>query len=166
MKIDIIDLTSNKVTSQTIDLSLEIDKLYDGYEYINFSKPIILKGGLSLVEDIIYLDAQLSTEFILTCARCLESFNFPLEIEIKERFSRNKENEDDEVILIEGDKLDITDIIENNIFISLPLTRLCKEDCKGLCQVCGNDLNKSICNCTNDDVDPRLAKLKDLFSAD
>lgn len=164
MKIDIFDLTSKKITNQPINLSLEIDKLYDGYEYVNFSKPIILKGSLSLVEDIINLDARLTTEFILACSRCLEKFNYPLDIEIKEQFSRDKDNKDEDIILIESDKLDITDIIENNIFLALPMARLCKEDCKGLCQECGNDLNKSTCSCTKENVDPRLAKLKDLFS--
>jgi uncharacterized protein len=164
MKIDIFDLTSKKIINQPVDLCLEIDKLYDGYEYINFSKPIILKGSFSMVEDIINLNAQLTTEFIIACSRCLEKFNYPIDIEIKEQFSRNKENEDADVILIESDKLDITDIIENNICLALPFTRLCKEDCKGLCQHCGTDLNNSTCSCNDLNVDLRLAKLKDLFS--
>ena len=56
--------------------------------------------------------------------------------------------------------------MENNILLTLPIKRLCKEDCKGLCQQCGNNLNLSTCQCDNDDIDPRLAKLKDLFSTD
>lgn len=164
MKINIFDLTSKKIINQPVDLCLEIDKLYDGYEYINFSKPIILKGNFSLVGDIIDLNARLTTEFVIACSRCLEKFNYPIDIEVKEQFSRNKENEDTDVILIESDKLDITDIIENNIYIALPFTRLCKEDCKGLCQHCGTDLNHSTCSCSDLNVDLRLAKLKDLFS--
>jgi len=164
MKIDIFDLTSKKIINQPVDLCLEIDKLYDGYEYINFSKPIILKGSFSLVEDIIILNGRLTTEFTIACSRCLENFNYPIDIEVKEQFSRNKENEDADVILIESDKLDITDIIENNIYLALPFARLCKEDCKGLCQQCGTDLNNSTCGCDNLDVDLRLAKLKELFS--
>ena len=164
MKIDIYDLTSKKIIEQPIDLCLEIDKLYDGYEYVNFSKPIILKGSFSLVGDIINLNALLTTEFIIACSRCLEKFNYAIDIEIKEQFSRNKQNEDADVILIESDKLDITDIIENNIYLALPFARLCKEDCKGLCQSCGTDLNYSTCSCDNLNVDLRLAKLKDLFS--
>jgi len=164
MKIDVFDLTSKKIINQPVDLCLEIDKLYDGYEYINFSKPIILKGSFSLVEDIIILNGRLTTEFTIACSRCLENFNYPIDIEVKEQFSRNKENEDADVILIESDKLDITDIIENNIYLALPFARLCKEDCKGLCQQCGTDLNNSTCGCDNLDVDLRLAKLKELFS--
>ena len=164
MKIDVFDLTSKKIINQPVDLCLEIDKLYDGYEYINFSKPIILKGSFSLVEDIIILNGRLTTEFTIACSRCLENFNYPIDIEVKEQFSRNKENEDADVILIESDKLDITDIIENNIYLALPFARLCKENCKGLCQNCGIDLNHSTCSCEDLSVDLRLAKLKELFS--
>jgi len=164
MKIDVFDVTSRRIINQPVDLCLEIDKLYDGYEYINFSKPIILKGNISLVGDIINLDAKITTEFIFACSRCLEKFNYPIDIEVNEQFSRNKENEDADVILIESDKLDITDIIENNIYLALPFARLCKEDCKGLCQNCGTDLNHSTCSCKDLNVDLRLAKLKDLFS--
>ena len=164
MKIDIFDLTSKKIIDQPVDLCLEIDKLYDGYEYINFSKPIILKGSFSLVGDIVNLNARLTTEFAIACSRCLEEFNYPIDIEVKEQFSRNKENEDADCILIKSDKLDITDIIENNIYLALPFARLCKEECKGLCQNCGTDLNNSTCSCNDLNVDLRLAKLKDLFS--
>jgi len=145
-------------------LCLEIDKLYDGYEYINFSKPIILKGSFSLVGDIVNLNARLTTEFTIACSRCLEEFNYPIDIEVKEQFSRNKENEDADCILIKSDKLDITDIIENNIYLAIPFARLCKEDCKGLCQHCGTNLNISTCSCDDSNVDSRLAKLKELFS--
>jgi uncharacterized protein len=164
MKIDISDLTSKRITNKPVDLCLEIDKLYDGYEYINFSKPIILKGNFSLVGDIINFNARITTEFIIACSRCLENFNYPIDIEIREQFSRNKHNEDTDVIFIESDKLDITDTIENNIYLALPFARICKEDCKGLCQYCGTDLNYSTCTCDSLDVDLRLAKLKDLFS--
>jgi len=164
MKIDIFDLTSKKIIDQPVDLCLEIDKLYDGYEYINFSKPIILKGSFSLVGDIVNLNARLTTEFTIACSRCLEEFNYPIDIEVKEQFSRNKENEDADCILIKSDKLDITDIIENNIYLALPFARLCKEDCKGLCQHCGTNLNISTCSCDDSNVDSRLSKLKELFS--
>ena len=164
MKIDVFDVTSKRIINQPVDLCLEIDKLYDGYEYINFSKPIILKGSFSLVGDIVNLNARLTTEFTIACSRCLEEFNYPIDIEVKEQFSRNKGNEDTDFILMESDKLDITDIIENNIYLALPFARLCKEDCKGLCQHCGTNLNISTCSCDDSNVDSRLAKLKELFS--
>ncbi|WP_341458640.1 DUF177 domain-containing protein [Clostridium tetanomorphum] len=101
----------------------------------------------------------------LTCSRCLEKFSKDIEIEVNEKFSSDNANKDDDYIFIDSDAIDITEIIENNITLSLPIRRLCKEECKGLCQTCGTNLNHSRCNCKNEDIDPRLAKLKELFSS-
>lgn len=65
-------------------------------------------------------------------------------------------------MLLEDEVIDVTEVIENNIIIELPIKRLCKENCKGLCQQCGVNLNFSKCKCEKD-IDPRLAKLKDFF---
>jgi len=87
-------------------------------------------------------------------------------IHAHEKFSNNSDNKDDEIIFIDGDTIDITNIVKNNIILSLPFKKLCKDDCKGICQNCGGNLNTTSCHCKEDDIDPRLAKLKDLFSAD
>jgi uncharacterized protein len=47
--------------------------------------------------------------------------------------------------------------------LSLPIKRLCDEQCKGLCQVCGADLNEGECGCVVEEIDPRLATLRDLL---
>ena len=68
-----------------------------------------------------------------------------------------------EIMFVDGDTLDITEIIENSIISTLPIKRLCKEDCKGLCSQCGTNKNVKECQCDNFDVDIRLAKLRELF---
>lgn len=142
------------------------ESFYDEGEKIEFLKPITLNCNLSFAEDLINLDGNFTTELRLNCSRCLSDFNKDIDIPIHESFSTNPNNEDDEVIFINGDTIDITNIIKNNIIMSLPIKKLCKNDCKGLCQHCGTNFNVSSCNCTKDEIDPRLSKLKDLFSAD
>ena len=67
------------------------------------------------------------------------------------------------LFLFENDRLDLDEIVENNIISMLPIKRLCNEDCKGLCHQCGINLNHNTCKCEIEDVDPRLAKLKNCF---
>lgn len=93
-----------------------------------------------------------------------ENFTYGLCIDLCEKLTTNPDDKDDEVIFIDSDTIDITEIIENNIILALPVKRLCKEDCKGLCLRCGSNLNFTTCNCDKDNTDPRLSKLKDLFS--
>ncbi|MFL0246979.1 YceD family protein [Candidatus Clostridium stratigraminis] len=165
MKIDVIDLIAKKASKKKVHLVSSMENFYDDGEYIQFLKPVTLDGDVSISENVIRLEGKVTTELGLSCSRCLTSFNYNIDIQIHENFSNNPDNKDDEIIFIDSDIIDITENIKNNIILSLPIKKLCKDDCKGLCQVCGINLNVSSCNCTRDLVDPRLAKLKDLFSA-
>ncbi|MFT8314750.1 MAG: DUF177 domain-containing protein [Clostridium sp.] len=164
MMINISDLIYKKATKQDIDVVLDLKEFSDDYETYQVLAPIRVKATLVRTGDIISLDGLICGEIQLTCSRCLENFSYKLQLELQERLTNDPENKDDELIFIDNDKLDLIEIVENNIIMSLPIQRLCKENCKGLCQVCGTNLNNSTCNCENLDIDPRLAELKDLFS--
>lgn len=166
MIINIANLVSKKNFSQEIHKVFDEKSFMDAGEVIEFAKPIELDGLLSVAGDIVSLDCKLKTELVLTCSRCLEKFKHELSIDICEKFSANPASKNDEVIFIDSDTVDITEIIENDIVLALPMKRLCKEDCKGLCPHCGSNLNFTTCKCKDEDIDPRLSKLKDLFSTD
>jgi len=166
MIVDVADLIKKKVSRKEVHLVYDEENFYDDREKIEFLKPVTLEGELHLTGDIITLDGEIITKISLPCSRCLVNFNHDVDILIHEEFSTNFDNKDDEIIFIDGDTIDITNIVKNNIILSLPIKKLCNEDCKGLCQHCGINLNDTSCNCEKDDIDPRFAKLKDLFSAD
>jgi uncharacterized protein len=54
-------------------------------------------------------------------------------------------------------------MVREQLFLTIPMKRLCREDCGGLCPSCGANRNLTPCECTAEDLDPRLAPLKDLF---
>jgi uncharacterized protein len=58
---------------------------------------------------------------------------------------------------------EIDDLVREAIILSLPLKPLCSEDCKGLCPICGTDLNRSQCSCVKERTDPRWDQLKGLL---
>ena len=164
MVLDLSDLLKKKYLKKDLDITVQENGFYDGSEYISFKSPINLKGKLSLVGDVIELNGIITTTLELQCSRCLSNFAKDVEVQIEEKLS-TMENKDDDYIFIKGDVIDITEIIENNIIVSLPIRRLCSDECKGLCPQCGMNLNNSSCSCGDIDVDPRLAKLKDFFSS-
>lgn len=165
MKLDISDIIRKKSFEKDIDITVEESEILDGNEPIKFLQPMRFIGKISINDGIIKLEGELCTKLKLICSRCLEEFEKPITLHIDEDFTTDDENKDDENIFIDSDVLDITEILENNVMISLPMKKLCKEDCKGLCQNCGTNLNYKTCNCGNDDIDPRFAKLKDLFAS-
>ncbi|KGN02888.1 DNA-binding protein [Clostridium novyi A str. 4570] len=164
MHIDISDLLGKRVTEKKVDVSFEgKDIIFEGEE-ISFAEPVNIKGTFKLTDRIVDFQGTLSTTLSLTCSRCLEKFNYPLEIEVNEEFSKQGNDKDNDIIIINSDRVDFEPIIETNIILSLPMKRLCSEDCKGLCFGCGTNLNHSKCDCKENDIDPRLAQLRDFFS--
>ena len=66
----------------------------------------------------------------------------------------------------EGDYIDLSDIIREQVILQIPMKHLCKKDCAGLCQRCGRNLNDGKCSCAEKETDPRWAALKGLKLAD
>ena len=59
--------------------------------------------------------------------------------------------------------VDLDELTTSDILLELPHKYLCKEDCQGLCQVCGKNLNTGECDCQTEEVDPRLEELSKLL---
>ena len=62
----------------------------------------------------------------------------------------------------EGDEIDLGELFREQILLAIPMTPLCREECKGLCPVCGADLNAGECSCERGEIDPRWSALADL----
>ncbi|MEY7999583.1 DUF177 domain-containing protein [Clostridium sp. Mt-5] len=165
MELNVSELFNENISSRELELTIKDDGFYYGGEYIKLLQPMNFSGTLNKVESIFILVGRLHCLLQLTCSRCFEKFPYAVDISITEKFT-NSANGDEEIIFINSDIIDITEILENNIILNLPIKRLCRENCKGLCQKCGTNLNYSECQCKNDDIDPRLAKLKDMFFTD
>ena len=164
MVINFSDLLSKKNRKKEISLSFELEPFEFEGEEIRAIENVNVEGlGIS-EKDVILIEASVKTKLKLNCSRCLDTFIYPIDIDIEERFTKSKELQDDEeLIFVEDDTLDIIQIVENCIISTLPIKRLCKEDCKGLCSQCGTNKNVKKCQCDNFDVDIRLAKLRELF---
>ena len=70
----------------------------------------------------------------------------------------------DETNYICGFNLDVDTLVYDEVLIELPYQVLCSEDCKGLCKVCGQDLNSGSCQCDQQVLDPRMAVIRDIFN--
>ncbi len=64
--------------------------------------------------------------------------------------------------LFDGKHIDLDPLVREQVLLALPMHAECREDCKGLCGTCGQNLNEGQCGCATDRVDPRLAQLKNI----
>ncbi|MEG1286557.1 MAG: YceD family protein [Clostridium sp.] len=165
MIIEFRELLSKRERKREINVTYDLKPLYYDGEKITAIEKVDVVGEVRATEDILVVTASAKTKLKLCCSRCLGTFIYPIDIDIEERFTMNKELiEDEQIIFVEGDSIDITEIVENSIISTLPIKRLCKNDCNGLCHQCGKNLNEASCQCTTNDVDLRLAKLQELFA--
>jgi uncharacterized protein len=130
------------------------------------------EGEVSPIEAGYALSGDLSWTGKLECSRCLAAYpfaedeNFSLVLykrEPGEPAERQLDKEDLDVYLFEEPELSVLPIVEERIQMAVPMKPLCKEDCLGLCAVCGEDLNQGNCECREETIDPRweaLSKLK------
>ena len=72
------------------------------------------------------------------------------------------DKEKEEQYLFKGELLSLDESLNTLLFISQPLKILCRENCKGLCPVCGQNRNKSLCSCTDEQIDYRWSALEKL----
>ena len=69
----------------------------------------------------------------------------------------------DESVFLHGYNLNVDELVCGEALLVWPMKVLCREDCKGLCPVCGQNLNLKTCDCDRTDLDPRMAKIRDIF---
>lgn len=98
------------------------------------------------------------------CVRCLEDLDLAISTDFTElyAFDQRKATES-ELVVPEDGKIDLAPLVREYLLLEMPINPLCKPDCAGLCPQCGANWNDEKCNCTPEEIDPRLAKLKDLL---
>lgn len=119
-----------------------------------------------LEEGLLIAGISINAVIEAECARCLKSVSLEISGELMYLYySHGAEGFDDsEYMPVEVDYfskvLDVWPQIQESIYTLLPVKVLCRSDCKGLCPVCGQDLNEGTCSCHSEEIDPRLDALR------
>jgi len=125
--------------------------------------------------DFARVQGEVTVPASLECARCLEQYSqdiigtFSLVARrLRKGESIPAEPEDEEVeddlifVEFDEDSIDITDFIHDALLLAVPLKSICRESCRGLCPICGSNLNNGDCGCSKKNVDPRWQSLTEL----
>ncbi|MFA7467076.1 MAG: DUF177 domain-containing protein [Desulfotomaculaceae bacterium] len=136
-------------------------------EDIKFAQEVEYRLSLTNADDAIVIDGMINVDLLVQCNRCLDSFVYPMEAHFQETYCDSNFSQpggkQPDWVPFSGDQIDIAPEVTQTILVNLPMRFICRADCRGLCSVCGADLNNNQCQCTRDELDPRLAKLKDLL---
>lgn len=116
----------------------------------------------------VLITGTVDIEVMIPCARCLEEvptsirFDIDKKLRIEEDGLVDDEMEQPDYLI--GFELDVDKLVYAEILVNWPMRVLCKDDCKGICKVCGMNLNKGTCNCDSFVPDPRMAAFQDIFN--
>ncbi|MDA0986256.1 MAG: DUF177 domain-containing protein [Bacteroidetes bacterium] len=166
LKYNIVSIPNGKTFISKELLSKHLD-LED-----NFGDQIIVETNLDKNQEEIIISSNIFFKNNCICARCSEEVVREFVANYKLRASYNlsltsREFDTEIEISPSTTEIDISDGVRESILLTLPLKILCNDDCFGLCQYCGKNLNKienNICNCHIKEIDPRFTKLKDLLT--
>ncbi len=130
-----------------------------------FCAPVRASVTLTAFGGSVLLRAEAAYTLTMPCDRCFETVSRTYAPSFSHTLVQalSSQEEDGDLILVPDGKLHLDDLLREDILLDLPGKFLCREDCKGLCPACGQNLNEGSCTCTQREVDPRLAVLQELL---
>ncbi|MEF9954084.1 MAG: DUF177 domain-containing protein [Clostridium sp.] len=115
-----------------------------------------------------FIEGSTSVTVEIPCARCLEPVPYICELDLTRELELKDHDADKEDILdkefyLNGYNLDVDQLVYSELLQSLPMRVLCSENCKGICNRCGTNLNHGTCACDTSSFDPRMSVIQDIF---
>ncbi len=124
--------------------------------------PLQVDGRVVGTLDGVQAEFSASGSVHLSCVRCLAEWDEQLEVSGSQHFSIDP---DEDGYAIEGTTVDVFGPAQDEFALDIPVAPLCQDDCRGLCPICGSDLNSDPCDGHGEDSDSPFAVLKDLLDS-
>lgn len=141
---------------------------------VRFASPVTVSAEYVFDGNGFNVKGSVLTAFRSECARCGKEFIEPFETEFDERFDKDATEQDGEdehdTYPFAGEELELNDLIRDAILLNMPNYSLCRDDCRGLCPICGCELNTAQCSCVREqdieETENPFLKLRNLLEDD
>jgi uncharacterized protein len=165
-----VDFRQIKQEGSEFSFAASADDLELSAEGVEFPEPIELEVTATKTGDEMIFQGAISTTAGMDCSRCLDRFEISIRskiqfvVQLLEISSPQDSDDEDFVVLPKTvQEYDLSQRVREAILLELPLKPLCSVSCRGLCPMCGTNLNESDCECTPDKTDERWESLRELF---
>src|SRR5215212_8073277 len=163
-----IELDRLQETGDRFAHRYEPEELVLDEEHARLTGPPEVLGRVQTGGHEVRLRGKITARAEVDCDRCLKSVTVPVETEFdvtyvpaddyRESEAAELREEDLGLSVFDGETIDVDELVREQLLLALPTRALCAEECKGLCPVCGADLNaEAACGCETKEVDPRWA---------
>ena len=156
LRVNAVELLLQPGATRDVDVRIEAAPLDAEHERLDGDLHVEVR--LEALRDGIVVTGTVSADWSTVCRRCLASIAGRAIGEVDELYRLDEL--DDEAYLIEDGQLDLAPMVREVILLELDLERLCRDDCAGLCPVCGVDRNTTPCDCDTTVTDERWSALE------
>ncbi len=170
MLVNLTDVFTKEGQVQELEVSYNADTFTNqlGTFLIKEKGPVVLKLS-NIGQSKALVQGNVKLTFVFPCDRCLRDVDYTFELSFDSAVVSPEyagdDVDDDTSELMEGYHLNVDELISNELLLNWPMKILCKADCRGICKMCGKNLNDGDCGCDDFVPDPRMAAIKDLFNA-
>lgn len=165
MRLDLSDIIHIPDAKKTFQLQVDLSDL-DFYGRRPITQPVQAEGSVTNHAGALVLEGTARSVLDLACDRCGKPFSREKVVPLDSLVAHELEDdENDEIFLLDGNELDLDEVVTTTYVLAMDTKNLCSDDCKGLCAKCGVNLNEGICRC-KPEVDPRLAALAQLLDSE
>ena len=162
MKLDLREIIEVPGARLPFERELDAERLRMG-SVESFTAPVMAHGEVVNTAGVLTVYAEITARMHCVCDRCGREFDMEHSVDVEVPVVQEDEGDaDGEAFSLEGDCLDIDDLLETAFILDMPTKFLCREDCKGVCPKCGKNLNDGECDC-RPERDPRFAVLEQLL---
>ena len=169
MLINLTELFTLEGKEKTYTPDLDM-KVYHGpngdYEVVD-AEPVLLRI-MNLGDKKLVVEGKAKLALLIPCDRCLDPVRVDLDFDVIRALDLSDSDsgivEDfEEQPFVNGYNLDVDQLVCDELILNLPMKVLCSENCKGICNRCGTNLNHETCDCDIRSADPRMAVIQDIF---
>ncbi len=146
MKINLKQIFNIVGESKDIEYDITAEEL-SGIRGYEFCSPVKVNGRVYNRAGIVNLEYSVDFSLTITCDRCLKRLIRDYHFDFDHVVVPSLSSDNDDYIVAESESIELNEIAVTDLLLQLPTKNLCKDDCKGLCMICGCDLNESECNC-------------------
>lgn len=164
MHIHLSDSLTGERESRVYEAELGFDAFDDGVNRYPLAEKQPVRLRITRIgEKRLLLEAEVSFSLLMPCDRCLEPVTVPFSYTVSREADLAEGAAEEEQAYIEGYTLDVDALVRDELFVHMPAKVLCREDCRGICNRCGANLNYGDCGCDVTEPDPRMAAIRDIF---
>lgn len=164
MKINIASVLRNENSSLKVVFNEELTGFKGEEGDVQSDGSAKFAGAVENDKGLIILKGTLEIGYRAQCGRCLKEVEGTMTLDISEELQNSEEVDDGYTLTYTSEELDLEQILFSYGQLNMPMKILCSEDCKGICAVCGTDLNEEDCQCREEyDINPQMEKLKGFF---